>query len=322
MLSWLRVLLGFLPLELLVSTTFAEAAVCESHGLSLVQTRKVTHRPSKAKSIPSLQIAPGVAMPQVVLGAGGGLFQVAQFVGREAHARVEAMAKLWLSVGGRGFDTAQVYADEAEIGNAWRSSGLARSKIFLLTKLVPPAEQSTDWATWTKKAVDASLTKLKTAYIDLLLIHRPQSPAVNAAVWRAMEDIHSKGKLRALGVSNFDVAQMQALNETARVPIALNQRKLNVLHKNEPELQYCLSHGITYQAYTPLGDGVLDDVTVNQIAAKHNRSQAQVALRWIVQRGATVTVQSESKEHLQQDMDIFDWELTGDDMSKLASTGS
>jgi len=278
-----------------------------------------------AAVVPAKEIATGVVMPQVMLGMGGPLFGPLHSFDpgerKRAHERAEAMAGLWFSIGGRGLDTAQVYTDEAEAGNAWRESGLSREDVFLLSKfLIPPQGTKSSFV----ETIDQSLKTIGVDSLDLMLIHQPGSSAVNHEAWQALEEMHTRGRVRAIGISNFNVQQMQALLAFGpQIPPAVNQRSMNVMGQDNANLQFCLDHNITYQAYTPLGDGsVFSDSTVLKIAQAHNKSAAQVALRWVLERGAVLTVQSESAQHQFEDMDLFDFSLSSEEMIQLNALGS
>lgn len=194
---------------------------------------------------------------------------------------------MWLRLGGRGLDTANVYNTEAETGAAWRKSGLPREDVFLLSKL-PFAHATFHWKGQTRKAVESALKTLDVEYLDLMLIHFPgQKAATHVDIWRELEEMHAEGKLRAIGVSNFEVSQLEALEASGlKVPIAVNQRKMSVASKDEAVLDYCLKHNITYQAYMPLGEGssqVLADPTVARIrlAIKCNKVRSAKLLSYV-----------------------------------------
>mmetsp|Transcript_121694 Transcript_121694/g.378815 ORF Transcript_121694/g.378815 Transcript_121694/m.378815 type:complete len:187 (-) Transcript_121694:257-817(-) len=175
-----------------------------------------------------------------------------------------------------------------------------------------------------KDTVQKSLDAIGVDYLDLMLIHTPGSAESNYVAWQALEEMHLGGKVRAIGVSNFNVQQMQALLANAtRIPIMLNQRSMNVMGHDNSTLKFCLEHNITYQAYTPLGDGtIFTDNTVLQIAQAHGKSAAQIALRWILQRGATITTQSQSESHQLENMDLFGFTLSDQEMRQLNALGS
>jgi len=277
---------------------------------------------------PSIAIAtgPAVLMPKVMFGMGGALVDELRepgAAGVEAHQQIQSAAELWLSLGGRGLDTAQAYTDEPETGNAWRNSGLPRESVFILSKFEPSEFLSNDTRKETRRLVEKSLNDIGIDYLDLMLIHHPGSANDNAAMWEELQATRVEGKIRAIGVSNFEVTELQALMATAQVPIALNQRSMNVFAPDTQNFQFCLDHNITYQAYTPLGDGsVLDDPVVADIAEHHGRSAAQVALRWIIQRGGVLSTQSESADHQRENLDLFDWALSEDEMLRLNALGS
>jgi len=304
----------------------------ESEDAALIQMQFLQHRisepmtssalpPVASPITPTVEVAPGVVMPRVMVGTGGKL--------ANHHARVFNLTSLWLHEGGRGIDTAHVYGNEADAASAVSMSGLPRDQLFILAKLPYEITSVTPSATAVRDAVASSMANLNVDYVDLMLIHWPGDTSINAAVWSQLEDLvcptpvcpTSTGQnLRAIGVSDFDVTQLRDLQRTATRPIALNQRKLNVRHHDNSVLNFCRANNITYQAWAPLGEGsgeVLQNSDVQSIAKVHNRTPAQVALRWILERGATITVQSESSQHLREDMSLFDFNLTAEETQRL-----
>lgn len=272
-----------------------------------------TNASRAAADVPTVDVLPEGKMPAVMCGMGGQLFG--------QREPVQALVTSWLRAGGRGLDTAQVYLTEGAVPDALAAAGVPREEVFVQTKLNPAVSQLPFLPPDSvRHDVERSLQLLRTSYIDMLLVHMPGEERHNAAIWRELEKLHDEGKIRALGVSNFDVKQMQSLMKTARVPIALNQRKMHVRQKDDEVLSFCRANSIVYQAWGPLGEGsdkIFSEPTVKSIGAAHNRSAAQVALRWVLQRGATLSVQSTSEQHQREDMELFDWSLTASEMSAL-----
>merc|ERR1712107_556235 len=170
-------------------------------------------------------------------------------------------------------------------------------------------------------SVDSDLKQLDTDYIDLMLIHSPIGLSC-PNIWKVLEDYVAQGKLKSIGVSNFNVKQMQKVMDKATVPIAVNQIEYNVFSHDEEIIEFCYANNITVEAYSPLSgakvaQSVFKDETVKAIADAHNVSAAQVALRWIVQRGHTLAVLSSSPEHQANDADLWSFELADDEMDTL-----
>merc|ERR1711957_892526 len=191
--------------------------------------------------------------------------------------------KNWLAQGFRGIDTALIYNDQKDIAAAIEESGIPREEIFITSKLPGCAAAAA--------SVDADLKQLNVDYIDLMLIHSHIGLSC-PNTWKVLEDYVAQGKLRSIGVSNFNVKQLQQIMDMATVPIAVNQIDYNVFKHDEEIIAFCDANNITVEAYSPLSgasgaQSVFKDETVKSIAATHNVSAAQVALRWIVQRGHT-----------------------------------
>ncbi|MHB9756918.1 aldo/keto reductase [Streptomyces sp. BYX5S] len=255
---------------------------------------------------PEVTLNNGVTMPQL----GFGVFQVPD---DEAHAAVTAA----LESGYRSIDTAALYENEKGTGRAVADSGLAREDVFVTTKLWN-TEQGRDAAL---RAFDASLDRLGMDYVDLYLIHWPV-PALDKYVetWRALEEILADGRARAIGVSNFLPEHLDRLAaETSTVP-ALNQIELHPRLSQDTLRAYGAEHGIATEAWSPLGrgNGVLDDATVTGLARKHDRSPAQIVLRWHLQLGNVVIPKSVTPARIRENIAVFDFELDADDMAALA----
>ncbi len=221
-----------------------------------------------------------------------------------------------LSVGYRLIDTAQAYANEEGVGNAWRKSGIKREDLFLVTK-VWIANTGEEKAA---KSIDESLRKLQTEYIDLLLIHQAYGDVFGS--WRAMEKAYRDGKVRAIGVSNFQAGRFFDFAHYVDVKPMVNQLQCNTLIQQtgiEPILD---EFGTKMMAWGPLGgqgvDGIVKSEELATIGAKYGKSAAQVALRWLTQRGIVAIPKSSHKERMAQNLDIFDFALTEDDMAQIA----
>jgi diketogulonate reductase-like aldo/keto reductase len=255
-------------------------------------------------TLPTKEIAPGIEFPIVNIGT-----WLAGSKQEDAHE----ITKNWLALGFRGIDTALIYNDQADIAKAIEESGIAREDLFITSKIPGCAAAAA--------SVDSDLKQLNTDYIDLMLIHSPIGVSC-PNTWKVLEDYVAQGKLKSIGVSNFNAKQMQKVMDKATVPIAVNQIEYNVFSHDEDVIAFCDANNITVEAYSPLSgqrgaQSVFTDETVKGIAAAHNVSAAQVALRWIVQRGHTLAVLSSSAEHQANDADLWSFELTDDDMDTL-----
>ncbi|WP_433225128.1 aldo/keto reductase [Microtetraspora malaysiensis] len=249
----------------------------------------------------------GVTMPQL----GFGLWQVAD---DEAESAVSTA----LSAGYRSIDTAKLYHNEAGVGRAVRESGIPRDELFITTKLWND-EQGYDQAL---RAFDASMERLGLDVLDLYLIHWP-APAQNKYVetWKALEKLYADGRVRAIGVSNFTVQTLDRLLDKADVVPAVNQIELHPQFAQDALRAYDAAHGIATEAWSPLGQGkgLLDEPTLRRIAAKHERTPAQVVLRWHIQLGNIVIPKSVTPERIRQNIDVFGFELDPADMTEIAS---
>ena len=221
-----------------------------------------------------------------------------------------------LSVGYRLIDTAQAYANEEGVGNAWRKSGIKREDLFLVTKVWISNAGEENAA----RSIDESLSKLQTEYIDLLLIHQAYGDVFGS--WRAMEQAYRDGKVRAIGVSNFQAGRFFDFAHYVDVKPMVNQLQCNTLIQQtgiEPILD---EFGTKMMAWGPLGgqgvDGIVKSEELATIGANYGKSAAQVALRWLTQRGIVAIPKSSHKERMAQNLDIFDFALTEDDMAQIA----
>jgi hypothetical protein len=220
-----------------------------------------------------------------------------------------------LKVGYRLIDTAQVYGNEEGVGRAWRKSGIAREELFLVTKVwISNAGEEKAAA-----SIDESLRKLDTDYIDLLLIHQAYGDVFGT--WRAMEKAYREGKVRAIGVSNFQTGRFFDFAHYVDVKPMVNQLQCNVLAQQQ-SIQPILAETETKtMAWGPLGgegaDGVINSELLAAIGQKYGKSAAQVALRWLIQRGIVAIPKSSHIERMQQNFDVFGFKLTPDDMAQI-----
>ncbi len=222
-----------------------------------------------------------------------------------------------LSVGYRLIDTAQAYQNEEGVGNAWRKSGIKREDLFLVTKVwISNAGEEK-----AAKSIDESLRKLQTDYIDLLLIHQAYGDVFGT--WRAMEKAYRAGKVRAIGVSNFQAGRFLDFAHYVELKPMVNQLQCNTLVQQTDIEPIHAEFGTKMMAWGPLGgqgvDGIVKSEALTAIGAKYGKSAAQVALRWLTQRGVVAIPKSSHKERMAQNFDIFNFTLSDDDMSQIAT---
>ena len=221
-----------------------------------------------------------------------------------------------LNVGYRLIDTAQAYQNEEGVGNAWRKSGIKREDLFLVTKVWI----SNNGEEKAAKSIDESLGKLQTEYIDLLLIHQAYGDVFGT--WRAMEKAYRAGKVRAIGVSNFQSGRFFDFAHYVDVKPMVNQLQCNTLIQQTGIEPIHAEFETKMMAWGPLGgqgvEGIVKSDELTAIGAKYGKSAAQVALRWLTQRGIVAIPKSSHKERMAQNFDIFDFILSDDDMAQIA----
>lgn len=247
----------------------------------------------------------GVKMPL----EGFGVFQVPDSAQCE-QAVLDAIAS-----GYRLIDTAAAYMNEKAVGEAIRKSGVPREELFITTKLwVQDASYEA-----AKKAIQTSLNNLGLSYLDLYLIHQPMGDYVGA--YRAMEEAYKEGKLKAIGVCNFYPHRLADLCETVEVIPAVNQVELHPFFQQENALALMKEYGVVPEAWGPFAEGnhgIFTHPVLTAIGQKYGKSAAQVALRWNVQRGVVVIPKSVHKERIEQNMNIWDFQLSDEDMAEIA----
>ena len=247
----------------------------------------------------------GVELPMI----GYGTFQI------KDAAQCERCVSEALEAGYRLFDTAASYENEAAIGRALRGSRVPRDEWFVTTKLWVQ-DASYEGA---KKAIETSLQKLGLDYIDLYLLHQPMGDYIGA--YRAMEEAYKEGKLKAIGVCNFYPNRLADLCETVEVKPAVNQVELHPFFQQENALALMKQYGVHPEAWGPFAEGnhgIFTHPVLSAIGQKYGKSAAQVALRWNVQRGVTVIPKSVHKERMEQNMAIWDFQLSNEDMAEIA----
>ena len=224
-------------------------------------------------------------------------------------------ARTALELGYRHVDTAQAYGNERQVGNALRNSDVAREDVFVTTKLGRGNRAYDDVI----RSTEESLAKLGTDYVDLLLIHWPDPVAPLRETLAAMNELVDEGSVRHVGVSNFDIDQLARAQELSEHGILTDQVQYNPYWSQTELLDYCRIHDIALTAYSPLAHGgVLDDPVVASIGERYGKHPAQVAIRWLVQQPNVVTVpKATSREHLAANLDVFDFELTDEEMDRI-----
>ncbi|GLB47369.1 oxidoreductase [Philodulcilactobacillus myokoensis] len=215
--------------------------------------------------------------------------------------------------GYRLFDTAQFYNNEQVLGNAIKKLGINREHIFITTKIPEPKQGYES----TLKAVDESLTRLQTDYLNLVLIHWPiHSQFFNT--WRALEDAKKAGKIKSIGVSNYHRTHLELLKTQAKEMPVVNQIENHPYLTQEPLVKFDQQSNIQNQAWSPLGRGlVLHDETIQKIAKQHNKSIAQVVLRWHLQRGIAIIPKSTHPARIKANADLYDFNLSDDEMKSI-----
>ena len=247
----------------------------------------------------------GVKMPVI----GYGVFQI------QDEKQCEQCVVDAVEAGYRLIDTAAVYGNEEAVGRAVHRCGVPRDELFLTSKLWVQ-DASYEGA---KAAIDHSLKNLQTDYLDLYLIHRPFGDYYGA--WRAMEEAIDAGKLRAIGLSNFDPARVVDLTMNNRITPAVNQVECHPFYQQEGTRRFLQEQGIVMEAWAPFAEGkkqIFQNETLLSIGAKYGKSPAQVILRWNVQRGIVPLAKSVHRERMEQNLSVFDFALSDDDMVAIS----
>ncbi|MET7961498.1 aldo/keto reductase [Micromonospora zamorensis] len=261
-----------------------------------------------AITIPDISLNDGTTIPQL----GFGVFQIEP---KDTAAAVTTA----LETGYRHIDTAEMYGNEAEVGEAIRVSGLDRGSVYVTSKLNNGFHRPDD----ARRAFDSTLAALKMDYIDLFLIHWPLPTLYDGdyvSTWKVLEEFQRDGRARSIGVSNFQVAHLKRLAAEADVVPAVNQIEAHPYFGNEEVRAYGREHNILTEAWSPIAQGkVLDDPTMVDIAGQLDRTPAQVVLRWHVQRGDIIFPKSTTPKRIEENTRIFDFELDDTAMERITA---
>ena len=259
-------------------------------------------------TIPQLMLNNGQRIPQF----GFGVFKI-------DPADTVAAASAALAAGYRHIDTAQMYENEAQVGEAVAASGLDRQDVFLTTKLGNGAHRPED----ARKAFDASLAALGTEYVDLFLIHWPLPGRYDGdfvSTWHTLTEFYREGRARSIGVSNFQAHHLRRLHAESEVTPAVDQFEVHPYLTQDSLRGFCAEHQIAVEAWSPLARGrALADPTIADIAARYGKTTAQVILRWHIERGDIVFPKSVTPERIRENIDIFDFELTGAEVEAISA---
>lgn len=265
----------------------------------IFKTRDASGRPVDINS--KIKLNNGIQIP--VLGLG--VWKTAP--GKETENAVLAALK----AGYRHIDTAAIYHNEADVGAAIRKSGIPRKEIFITTKLWNADHDDPE------DALDQSLRSLHVEYVDLYLIHWPVEK-LRANTWKTMERLYNEGVCKAIGVSNYTLKHMKELLLEAEVKPAVNQVEFHPYLYQKELLDFCQSKGIIVEAYSPLAHGKkLDDPKLMELAKKYGKTCAQIMIRWALQKGMVALPKSKTKERIEENAHVFDFEIKEADMKKL-----
>jgi 2,5-diketo-D-gluconate reductase A len=259
-------------------------------------------------TVPTLTLNDGNEIPQL----GFGVFQIPPPDTAEA-------VRTALDAGYRHIDTAEMYRNEAGVGEAIRAAGVDRDQVFVTTKLSNACHHPDD----ARKAFEHTLSTLGFEYVDLFLIHWPLPTLYDGdyvSTWKVMEELKAQGRARSIGVSNFQVAHLERLAAETDVTPAVNQIELHPYLLNDEVRRYGEDHGILTEAWSPIAQGaVLDDPAITAIAGWLERTPAQVVLRWHLQRGSIVFPKSTTPSRIQENFDLFDFELSDADVQAITA---
>jgi 2,5-diketo-D-gluconate reductase A len=259
------------------------------------------------------------AVPEIMLNNGNRIPQFGFGVFLVKPDETEQAVATALEAGYRHIDTAEGYGNEKEVGQAIARSGLPRSDVYVTTKLGNGAHRPDD----ARRAFDESLQALGSDYVDLFLIHWPLPTRYDGdyvSTWQTLEEFYREGRARSVGVSNFQPHHLRRLHQECEITPAVNQIEVSPYLTQDDVRGFCAEHQITIEAWSPIARGnVLTDPTVVAIAEKVGKSPAQVVLRWHIQRGDVVFPKSVTPARIRENIDIFDFELSGEDHEAITA---
>ncbi len=287
------------------SARFAAGAMFMGLGTSKLFGAAHSNRPGTSTLIETVTLNNGIKMP--ILGFG------TLYLNGDVGERCVADA---ISLGYRLIDTATIYGNEESVGAGIKKSGINRDELFVTSKLwVDDSGYEKG-----KKAFQTSLDKLELDYLDLYLIHRPRGDIKGS--WKAMEELYKEGKIKAIGVSNFEANHLDELMSYAKIKPAVNQIETHAFFQQEKAKGTLKKYGIQMEAWSPLAqgrNGHFTNETLEAIGKKYNKTNAQVSLRWHYQRGIVAIPRSSQKAHMLENLNVFDFELDESDMTKIDS---
>ena len=259
-------------------------------------------------AVPDIMLNNGNSIPQF----GFGVFQI------PPDDTFDAVTTA-LRAGYRHIDTAEMYGNERQVGEAIAKSGLARDEVFVTSKLSNACHRPDD----ARKAFDGTLEAIGSDYIDLFLIHWPLPTRYDGdyvSTWRALEEFYRDGRARSIGVSNFQPHHLRRLHEESEITPAVNQIEVHPYLAQDDVRGFCAEHQIAIEGWSPLAEGaVLGDPTIDSIARRYGKTPAQVVLRWHIERGDIVFPKSVTPGRIRENIDIFDFELSGEDVEAITA---
>jgi 2,5-diketo-D-gluconate reductase A len=260
-----------------------------------------------------------MTVPQISLNSGTSIPQLGFGVFRVDRTDAQRVIEDALGVGYRHIDTAAAYNNEAQVGAAIAASGIPRDELFITTKLANPDHKSGEIV----PAFDASLEKLGLDYVDLYLIHWPMPDnGLYIRAWRQLERFYGEHSARAIGVSNFLVPHLETLLAATDIVPAVNQVELHPIFQQRELRDFAAEHGIAIESWGPLGQGkynLFGMLAIEEIAAAHDRSPAQIVIRWHLQAGNIVIPKSNSRDRMRENFEVFDFELTPDEFVAMTA---
>lgn len=255
-------------------------------------------------TVPRLKLSSGHEIPQIGLG----LWKITD------PAKFKIAFDTAIKAGYRHFDTAQAYGNEQFLGEGWKASGLKREELFITTKI-----KSQDFGyKRAQRTIPESLKKLRTDYVDLLLLHFPV-PVLLKKTWLVAEEALAAGHAKSIGVSNYTIGHLEEMKKYAKVTPAVNQVELHVFLQQPELVKYCRDNNITMEAYSPLAHSrAMDNPVIANVAKKHGKTYAQIMLRWLIEQGMVIIPKSATPGRIQENIQIFDFQLDDEDMQALA----